>query len=66
MKEKRSQLQPKNTSNPHTLAFSSKSHVRRSKTMPPDVDTTKPNIPPGSPFNLLSSELYLWGVTLPP
>ena len=43
------------------LTFLSKSHVRHSKTMSPDVDTTKPSTLPGSPFNLLSSELYLWG-----
>ena len=32
----------------------------------PNVDTTKPNILPCSPFNLQSSELYFWGVTFPP
>ena len=43
------------------LDFSSKSHVRHSKTKSPDVDTTKLSTLPGSLFNLLSFEFYLWG-----
>ena len=43
------------------LDFFSTSHIRHSKTMSPDVDTTKPSTLPGSPFNFWSSEFYLWG-----